>query len=71
MQIQRKTYFWLTWLVLPLFLIYATSVLIINNSGKLLVGFIEDQAVPYVLKTDDVALGCVMAEGKLTPHLIS
>ncbi|MCK5667236.1 MAG: hypothetical protein KAI17_27305, partial [Thiotrichaceae bacterium] len=34
----------------------------INNTGKILVGFIEDYAVPYVLKTDDVAMGCVMAE---------
>jgi len=36
--------------------------LAINNSGKVLVGFIENHAVPYVLKTDDVAMGCVMAE---------
>lgn len=34
----------------------------VKNSGKFLVGFIEDHAVPYVLKTDDVEMGCVMAE---------
>jgi len=36
--------------------------LVINNSGKVLVAFIEDHAVPYVLKTDDVEMGCVLAE---------
>jgi len=36
--------------------------LVVKNSGKLLVGFIEGYAVPYVLKTDDVEMGCVMAE---------
>lgn len=59
---RRKLYHWLMWLILTLFLLYATSMLVINNSGKLLVGFIEEKAVPYVLKTDDVAMGCVMAE---------
>ncbi len=33
-----------------------------KHSGTLLVGFIESHAVPYVLKTEDVAMGCVMAE---------
>ena len=62
MHTQHKISHWLMWLILTLFLLYTTTILVINNSGKLLVGFIEDQAVPYVLKTDDVAMGCVMAE---------
>ncbi|NYT46425.1 MAG: hypothetical protein H0A75_00590 [Candidatus Methanofishera endochildressiae] len=62
MHTQHKVSHWLTWQILTLFLLYASAILVINNSGKLLVSFVEDQAVPYVLKTDDVAMGCVMAE---------
>lgn len=62
MHTQHKVSHWLIWLILTLFLLYASAILVINNSGKLLVSFVEDQAVPYVLKTDDVAMGCVMAE---------
>lgn len=58
--LKRKTFFWSVSLILILFLLSAT--IVIRNSGKLLVGFIEDYAVPYVLKTDDVEMGCVMAE---------
>ena len=49
-------------IVLTFLLLLAGATLVINNSGKLLVGFIEEHAVPYVLKTDDVGMGCVMAE---------
>ncbi len=59
-ELNRKLFFWTTCLVLTLFLV--TTTLVTRNSGKLLVGFIEDYAVPYVLKTDDVEMGCVMAE---------
>ncbi len=59
-ELNRKLFFWTTCLVLTLFLL--TTTLVTQNSGKLLVGFIEDYAVPYVLKTDDVEMGCVMAE---------
>lgn len=53
---------WMGCLILSLFLLLSAMALMINNTGKVLVGFIEDHAVPYVLKTDDVAMGCVMAE---------
>lgn len=53
---------WLGILILTIFLFVSAMTLAINNTGKLLVRFIEDYAVPYVLKTDDVAMGCVMAE---------
>lgn len=49
-------------LTLVLIIMVSVMLLVINNSGKILVSFIEDHAVPYVLKTDDVAMGCVMAE---------
>lgn len=58
----RKIIRWAEYLILTLFLLISAGTLIVNNTGKLLVGFIEDQAVPYVLKTDDVAMGCVLAE---------
>jgi len=34
----------------------------VENSGNYFVELIEDHAVPYVLKTDDVEMGCIMAE---------
>ncbi|MCK5192112.1 MAG: hypothetical protein KAR12_18900, partial [Methylococcales bacterium] len=49
-------------LILTSLMLMAAVTLVINNSGKVLVAFIEDHAVPYVLKTDDVEMGCVMAE---------
>ena len=58
----RKLFFWAGSLMLTLFLLLTAATLAVKNSGKLLVGFIEDHAVPYVLKTDDVEMGCVMAE---------
>lgn len=61
-QIRQKLYHGLKWLALSLLLLYIAAMLVMSYSGKLLVGFIEDQAVPYVLKTDDVAMGCTMAE---------
>lgn len=58
----RKLFFWAGSLMLTLILLLTATTLVVKNSGKLLVGFIEDHAVPYVLKTDDVEMGCVMAE---------
>ncbi|NOQ14964.1 MAG: hypothetical protein GQ583_10880 [Methyloprofundus sp.] len=58
----RKMIRWLEYLLLTVFLLVSATTLAINNTGKILVGFIEDHAIPYVLKTDDVAMGCVMAE---------
>jgi len=58
----RKVVSWMGGLVLTLFLFISVLTLAMNNTGKALVGFIENYAVPYVLKTDDVAMGCVMSE---------
>ncbi len=61
-RVRRKVLFWSAFLMLTLFLTMATAMLAVKNSGRFLVGFIETHAVPYVLKTDDVEMGCVMAE---------
>ncbi len=58
----RKIVRWMGCLILVLCLLVSVIALAINNTGRLLVGFIENHAVPYVLKTDDVAMGCVMSE---------
>ena len=58
----RKFFFWTAFLLLTIFLSVVTVTLVVKNSGKILVSFIETHAVPYVLKTDDVEMGCVMAE---------
>ena len=58
----RKIVRWMGFLILILCLVISAMILAINNTGKMLVGFIEHHAVPYVLKTDDVAMGCVMSE---------
>jgi len=58
----RKIVRWAEYLILTIFLLVSAVTLAMNNAGKILVGFVEDHAVPYVLKTDDVAMGCVMSE---------
>ena len=60
--LNQKISRWAIVLILTLLMFLASVTLVVNYSGKLLVGFIEDYAVPYVLKTDDVGMGCVMAE---------
>jgi len=58
----RTLFFWLAFLVLSLFLMAAAIKFAVENSGNYFVELIEDHAVPYVLKTDDVEMGCIMAE---------
>lgn len=53
---------WMIVLLATTVLILTSITVAVNHSGKFLVSFIEDHAVPYVLKTDDVEMGCVMAE---------
>lgn len=61
-KLNPKVFHWIAFLLIALFLFFAAATFFVKNTGKLLVGFIEDYAVPYVLKTDDVEMGCVMAE---------
>jgi hypothetical protein len=41
-----------------------------KTTGDILLGYAEDQGVPYMLASNDVALGCSMAEA-FTPFLLS
>ena len=41
-----------------------------KSTGDVLLGYAEDQGVPYMLASNDVALGCSMAEA-FTPFLLS
>jgi hypothetical protein len=68
-KLNQKVVIWVAALILTLFL--TTVVLVIKSTGKVLVWFIEDHAIPYVLQTDDVEMGCVMAEASalLVPSL--
>jgi hypothetical protein len=41
-----------------------------KSTGDIMLGYAEDQGIPYMLATDDVALGCAMSEA-FTPFLLS
>lgn len=41
-----------------------------KSTGNVLIGYAEDQGVPYMLASNDVTLGCSMAEA-FTPFLLS
>ncbi len=49
-------------LMLFVLLLLAGESIIIKNTGQIVVEFIEDHAIPYVLKTDDVAMACEMTD---------
>ena len=68
-KLNRKLCLWTVLLMLVFWLVVAAIVL--KSTGKMLVWFIEDHAIPYVLQTDDVEMGCVMAEASalLIPSL--
>ena len=51
------------------FLLSACS-LAYKSTGDIMLGYAEDQGVPYMLATEDVALGCAMSEA-FTPFLLS
>ncbi len=59
---KQKILHWLMALMLIISVLSYTVTAVANHSGRWLVAVIEDHAVPYVLKTDDVEMGCVMAE---------
>ncbi len=61
-KLNSKILHWVAVLLLTFLLLPPLTSLVINNAAKLLVGVIEDHAIPYALKTDDVEMGCVMAE---------
>lgn len=59
---KKKLFPWTVFLLICFVLFFVAATLVVKNTGKILVAFIEDEVVPYVLKTDDVGMGCVMAE---------
>ncbi len=61
-KLNRKLSSWAAFLVLTLILLWAAVSIFIKDTGKIVVGFIEDHVISYVLKADDVEMGCVMAE---------
>ncbi|MCK5869238.1 MAG: hypothetical protein KAG45_01080 [Methyloprofundus sp.] len=55
-------------LILSFFLNGCTAVY--KGTGNVMLGYAKDEGVPYMLASDDVALGCSMAEA-FTPFLLS
>ena len=64
----KRKYLLLLLLSSCLFLNACTAVY--KTTGDILLGYAEDQGVPYMLASNDVALGCSMAEA-FTPFLLS
>lgn len=62
-----------TCLLLPLLslqLFLSACTVVYQNTGDVLLGYAEDEGVPYMLSSNDVGLGCSMAEA-FTPFLLS
>ena len=57
-------------LILCVLLLLNACSIAYKSTGDILVGFAEDEGVPYILATDDVALTCGMAEA-FSPFLLS
>ncbi|RLA19697.1 MAG: hypothetical protein DRQ62_11540, partial [Gammaproteobacteria bacterium] len=64
----KRKYLLLFVLSLPLFL--SSCTVVYKSTGDVLLGYAEDHGVPYMLASNDVALGCSMAEA-FTPFLSS
>ncbi|NOQ14962.1 MAG: hypothetical protein GQ583_10870 [Methyloprofundus sp.] len=57
-------------LLLGFHLLLSACTVAYKSTGDVLLGYAEDQGVPYMLASNDVALGCSMAEA-FTPFLLS
>ena len=68
--IKRNLNFNLLFLFLCSQLLLSACSVAYKSTGDIMLGFAEDQGVPYMLTTDDVALGCAMSEA-FTPFLLS
>lgn len=51
-------------------LLSACTTVVYKSTGDVLLGYAEDQGVPYMLSSNDASLGCSMAEA-FTPFLLS
>jgi len=56
--------------ILFLPLILSTCSLVHKNTGDVLIGFAEDETIPYVLASNDLDLGCAMSKA-FTPFILS
>ncbi|MEI7869688.1 MAG: hypothetical protein WCI11_17510 [Candidatus Methylumidiphilus sp.] len=57
-------------LILFLQLALSTCSVVYKNTGDVLIGFAQDETVPYVLASNDVELGCAMSKA-FTPFILS
>lgn len=57
-------------LILLLQLVLSTCSIVYKNTGDVLIGFAEDETVPYVLASNDLDLGCSMSKA-FTPFILS
>ena len=64
----KRKYLLLPLLSLQLFL--SSCTVVYKSTGDVLLGYAEDEGVPYMLSSNDVDLGCSMAEA-FTPFLLS
>jgi len=64
-----RHYFSLLFVLSSLVLLNGCTV-VYKSTGSALIGYAEDEGVPYMLATDDVALACSMVEA-FTPFLLS
>lgn len=51
-------------------LLSASTNLLYKGTGDVLIGYVQDQAVPYIMETDDVGMGCMMSEA-FAPFILS
>ncbi len=58
------------WLILSIAFLLNACTLAYKSTGKIMLGYAEDQGIPYVLASDDATLGCDMATA-FTPFLLS
>ena len=56
--------------LLSLYLLLSACTVAYKSTGDILLGYAEDEGVPYMLASRDVAMGCSMAEA-FTPFLLS
>lgn len=57
-------------LVLCLQLLVSSCAVVYKSTGDVMIGYAQEEGVPYMLSSSDVALGCSMAEA-FTPFLLS
>ena len=58
-------------IILSVQLLLSSSVnLLYKGTGNILIGYAKDQAIPYILETDNVDMGCMMSEA-FAPFIFS